>query len=249
MTHRPPAAIRTRLLPALLLAAVAVGCADQQKVAEPVERRPNLELDAEESVARFKEKDPTLQQFFETAHSYAVFPNVTKGAAGIGAARGMGVVYQDDEPVGYAVLSQGTVGLQLGGQVYQELIFFQDRHALHNFKRGELEFSAQTSAVATIAGVSNDVDYESGVAIFTMSKGGLMFEASIGGQSFRFIPIAGTEPAAPAGPTDGGGAADVPTADLEIPSDVADGSGDAQAENTDEQNSDDSQNSGDSVAE
>jgi lipid-binding SYLF domain-containing protein len=117
-----------------------------------------------------------------------VFPTVGKGAVGVGGAYGKGVVYQQGEVVGYCDLSQGTVGLQLGGQAYREIIFFEYKEALDWFKTGNFAFSAQASAVAVNEGASADAKYDRGVAVFTMTKGGLMFEASIGGQKFGYQP-------------------------------------------------------------
>jgi len=95
-------------------------------------------------------------------------------------------VYQDETPIGTSELIQATVGLQMGGQSYSEIIFFKDESAFDHFKNGNLKFSAQVSAVAVTAGASADVSYSDGVAVFTLAKGGLMYEASLGGQSFTF---------------------------------------------------------------
>jgi lipid-binding SYLF domain-containing protein len=111
---------------------------------------------------------------------------VGKGAVGIGGARGTGQVFDKDKLVGEATLTQFTVGFQFGGQVYSELIFFEDKTSLDNFKKGNMEFSAQVSAVAATAGASKNAKYEKGVMVFTMAKGGLMYEASVGGQKFAY---------------------------------------------------------------
>jgi lipid-binding SYLF domain-containing protein len=118
-----------------------------------------------------------------------VFPSVKKGAAGIGAARGKGVLFEGGEAVGRSTLSQGTIGAQLGGQTYREIIFFQDGHDVEQFKGGDFEFSAQASAVAATKGAAANADYDEGVAVFTMARGGLMFEASVGGQKFTYRPF------------------------------------------------------------
>ena len=149
---------------------------------------PELENKARETIALFKEKDPGLKYFFEKAHGYAVFPGVGKGAAGIGGAHGSGVVFQGDEPIGMVTMTQITVGFQLGGQAYSELIFFEDEKAMKRFKRGKLKFAGQVSAVAVTLGASADVAYQNGVAVFTMAKAGLMYEAALGGQKFKFRP-------------------------------------------------------------
>ncbi len=127
-----------------------------------------------------------MQQLFDSASGYAVFPTVGKGAIGVGGAYGRGQLFEDGQVGGFCDLTQGTIGFQLGGQAYSELIFFETATALTRFRRGNFAFAAQASAVAATAGASADADYESGVIVFTMAKGGLMFEASVGGQKFNF---------------------------------------------------------------
>jgi lipid-binding SYLF domain-containing protein len=148
----------------------------------------NEEKNANEALADFRKADPSMKAFFEKAQGYAVFPSVGKGAIGVGGAHGSGLVYEGGKPVGRTKLTQITIGLQLGGQSYREIIFFEDRATLDRFKGGNFEFSAQASAVAVKSGASADADFQGGVAVFTMAKGGLMFEASIGGQKFSFEP-------------------------------------------------------------
>lgn len=150
----------------------------------------NAEKSASEAIAAFKEKDPKLQSFFDKAHGYAVFASVGKAGIGIGGAHGSGVVYEKGKAIGTTTLTQLTIGFQLGGQVYSEIIFFKDKAALDRFTKGQFELGAQASAVAVTAGASANVDYSNGVAIFTMAKGGLMYEASVGGQKFSYEPIA-----------------------------------------------------------
>jgi hypothetical protein len=111
---------------------------------------------------------------------------VAKGGIGIGGAHGKGIVILGDKTIGDTSLSQFTIGLQLGGQVYAEFIMFKDVTALGNFQRGNFEMGAQLSAVALTAGASLDAAYDDGVAVFTVAEGGLMFEASVGGQKFKY---------------------------------------------------------------
>lgn len=148
----------------------------------------NAEKKARETIAAFKQKDAKLQAFFDKAYGYAVFPTVGKGAIGIGGAHGKGTVFQAGKAIGSTSLTQVTIGFQLGGQAYSEIIFFKDKRTLDNFKAGNFELGAQASAVAATAGAAANADYEKGVAIFTMAKGGLMYEASVGGQKFSFEP-------------------------------------------------------------
>ncbi len=150
--------------------------------------RASLEQSARAAVARFKARDPSMREFFDEGYGYAVFPSIGKGAIGVGGAYGTGVVFEQGKAIGYCDLTQGSIGFQLGGQAYSEIIFFERSSALRRFKSDNLEFAAQVSAVAVSAGVSADADYENGVAVFTMSTGGLMFEASVGGQKFNYEP-------------------------------------------------------------
>jgi lipid-binding SYLF domain-containing protein len=143
----------------------------------------------EETVAAFREKDDGLEKFFDKAHGYAVFPTVAKGAIGVGGAHGKGMVYEKGKPVGESTVTQVTIGFQLGGQAYSEIVFFQNKEAIDRFKEGKFEVAAQASAVAVTVGASADLAYNGGVAIMTMAKGGLMYEASIGGQKFSYKPF------------------------------------------------------------
>ena len=126
--------------------------------------------------------------FFDSAYGYAVFPTIGKGAIGFGGAYGKGHVYEKGAYVGNCSMSQATIGFQLGGQAYSEFIFFHDKTALDDFTKGQFELDAQASAVALTAGASGDMPYRKGIAIVTMAKGGLMYEASVGGQKFSYKP-------------------------------------------------------------
>lgn len=139
-------------------------------------------------IARLKEKDPGMEKILAEVSGYAVFPSVGKAAIGVGGAHGKGVVYEHGKRIGRSTLSQLTVGLQLGGQEYSEVVIFKDQAALNSFKKGKLKLSGQASAIALKERVSADLAYRDGVAIVTMAKGGLMYEASVGGQKFSFDP-------------------------------------------------------------
>jgi lipid-binding SYLF domain-containing protein len=149
--------------------------------------------------------------FFENSYGYAVFPTVGKAGIGVGGAFGEGLVYLsgDASPVGKTTVTQLSIGWQLGGQAYSMIVFLQDRRAFEEFTSGNFEFSAQAEAVAITAGVSaaartsgssvtasgteHDAAtagrYYKGMAVFTVTKGGLMYEASIGGQKFSYKPL------------------------------------------------------------
>ncbi|MGD2129659.1 MAG: YSC84-related protein [Lysobacterales bacterium] len=147
-----------------------------------------LQLDVQKAILEIKKADPGIQKFFDQAAGYAVYPSVGKGGFVVGGAYGKGLVIVNGVVDGYTTMSQATVGLQLGGQKYAQFIFFKDDVALADFKRGNLEFGAQASAVAARAGASADAAYNAGVAIFTHAAGGLMVEGTVGGQKFTYEP-------------------------------------------------------------
>ena len=144
--------------------------------------------------------------FFKTAYGYAVFPTIGKGGVGVGGAYGKGRVYEKGKYIGDTSMSQVTVGFQLGGQAYSQIVFFQDAQSLKTFTSGNFEFGADASAVALTAaagakagttgasagasGGKKDATtagaYHKGMATFTIAKGGLMYEATVGGQKFSY---------------------------------------------------------------
>lgn len=142
--------------------------------------------DSRAALVRFVDRDPSLQEWVNHAHGYAVFPSVGKAGLGIGGSYGTGIVFERSQPVGTTSIIQGTIGLQIGAQNFSQVIFFQDEAALRTFQRGNFEFSAQATAVAVSAGAAASTSYEKGVAVFIMTRGGLMAEASLGGQKFEY---------------------------------------------------------------
>jgi lipid-binding SYLF domain-containing protein len=149
-----------------------------------------MQLSVAKAILDVKKADPGMQKFFDESAGVAVFPRVGKGGIGIGGAHGKGLVIVNDKAIGTTSLSQVTVGLQLGGQVYAQFVFFQDDTALGHFQRGNFELGAQASAVAVTLGASADADYDQGVAVFTNVGGGLMYEAVVSGQKFKYAPLA-----------------------------------------------------------
>ena len=154
-------------------------------------------------------KSPAVQPFFKNAYGYAVFPTIGKGGIGIGASYGSGQVYKGGTVTGIAKLFKGSIGFQLGGQAFSQIIFFEDKRAYDDFTSGNFEFDASASAVAITAGAQAkagtegatagastgpgtgtqaDSNYRKGMAVFVHIKGGAMYEATIGGQKFTFEP-------------------------------------------------------------
>jgi len=146
----------------------------------------DLPGDAKQAIADFQKADSTLKKFFDEAAGYAVFPNVGKGGFIIGGARGKGLVYEKTNVLGVATMTQASIGAQVGGQTFGEVIFFETPGALSDFKDGKFELSAEASAVAASEGASAAAQYKKGVAVFTLPKSGLMVQASVGGQKFKF---------------------------------------------------------------
>ena len=147
--------------------------------------------------------------FFSSAYGYAVFPTIGKAGFGIGGARGKGRVYVRDQAVGDTTVTQLTVGFQIGGQGFSQIIFFEDARAFREFSSGNFEFGANAGAVAITAAASASAattgttavasggrknaatagrSYYKGMKVFTITKGGLMYEASVGGQKFSYRP-------------------------------------------------------------
>ena len=177
---------KNTLIASLSLIAIAVGMTGCQTSPKTQEDKDDIEMRAESTIVMYKTLDPAIKTFFDSSKGYAVFPSIGKGGLGVGGAYGKGVLYEKDKVVGYCDLSQGSIGFQIGGQAYSEIIFFETSHTLHTFKAGEFAFAAQASGVAVKAGGSADASYTAGVAVFTRPQGGLMGEAAIGGQNFTY---------------------------------------------------------------
>lgn len=168
---------------------------------------PSFAGDYEDTVKSFQAAEET-SEFFSNAFAYVVFPTIGKGGIGIGGAHGAGRVYKQGSYVGDATVTQLTLGLQLGAQAFSQMIFLEDQDAFDSFTSGNFEFSAQATAVALTAGVSAEANtgggasasasggrndakvahggYRKGMAVFTIARGGLMYEATLGGQKFKY---------------------------------------------------------------
>ena len=154
--------------------------------AQKEKKQEKIIADSKEAKAAFLNQDSDMKEFFDSSHGYVIFPNVGKGGIGIGGASGNGTAYENGKMIGMAKMTQVSIGFQLGGQAYREVVFFETAEAMDRFKNNKIEFSAQVSAVAASSGASADAKFHEGVLVFTMQKGGLMYEASVGGQKFKF---------------------------------------------------------------
>jgi lipid-binding SYLF domain-containing protein len=151
------------------------------------EARDDLFQKAEAERQEWAKIDPDMEAFVKQRHGFAFFPEIAKGGAGIGGGYGRGVVYEQGQHVGYADLTQGSLGLQLGGQTYSELIVFQDKYAMDRFKRNPMDFGATASAVIATTGAANHARFVDGVAVFVRPIAGAMAEASLGGQRITYV--------------------------------------------------------------
>ena len=162
----------------------------------------------DETIAMFKKADET-GKFWGDAYGYAVFPKILKGAVGIGGARGTGRVFEKGKHVGDSTMTQLSIGFQLGGEGFAEMIFFENKAAFDTFTAGNFEFGAEASATAITAGASAKAGsqgagagasvtkdkasavaaYRKGVAVFTIIRGGLMYEVSLAGQKYSYKKI------------------------------------------------------------
>ena len=167
----------------LIVAMLVVALAGPALAAD---KKAELTTEVNEAKATLIKTDEGLKSIMEKAKGFVIFPSVAKGGLGVGAAAGTGQLLEKGKAVGEAKLRQVSVGFQAGGQAYIELICFEDQTSLDNFKKGNFEFSAQVSAVAVTAGVSKNAKYENGIMVLTLAKGGLMYEASVGGQKFKY---------------------------------------------------------------
>jgi lipid-binding SYLF domain-containing protein len=173
----------------MMLLALAVMLAAGVAVAgwDPQEEQKNLAA-AEETIKNFKAAEPGLEVYFKEAYAYAVFPTIGKGGLIVGGSHGTGLVFQGGKVVGNTSVSQASVGLLAGAESYSELVFFKDKETFENFKHGKTKLSAQAHAVAAKQGAAASSSYSEGVAVFVQTKGGLMADASVGGQKFKFEP-------------------------------------------------------------
>ena len=170
-----------RILPfiGLLLTAILAGCASTPS--DDV-----LISESRSALTTFVDRDPGLHRWIDQAYGYAVFPTIGKGGFWVGGGFGRGIVFEQGQPVGRATVSQATIGARIGAQSYSQVIFFRTEAALRRFQRESFEFSAQATAVAATEGRAATTSYEQDVAVFNLARGGLMAEASVGGQKFRY---------------------------------------------------------------
>jgi lipid-binding SYLF domain-containing protein len=168
-----------------LASTLIVGCHSSGPKPTTAGQRLDSSNAASNALAGFR-RDANAAKFFDSAYAWVVFPKITKGAVGLGVASGSGEVYRGGEMVGYATVTSVTVGAQLGGQTFSEIIFFQNSFAFDKFTNDQLVGQASAGAVAGESGGLNMADYNHGVAIFTRNNSGLIVAADVGGQKFEY---------------------------------------------------------------
>lgn len=149
----------------------------------------DLQLQSQQAIADFQAADPEIKSFIDNSAGYAVFPDVGKGGFIVGGARGKGLLFEKGTITGQATMTQASIGAQAGGQSFAQIIFFETPGAVSDFKSGKFEMGADVSAVVVSQGASKSAKYKDGVAVFAMPKKGLMVQASVGGQKFKFEPL------------------------------------------------------------
>ncbi len=164
------------------------GCADHRALNDT--ELQALQSKSALTIERFKRSEKSMDHYFKDSVGYAVFPTVAKGGLIVGGAHGIGLVYEPGgKVIGTASISEGTIGPQIGGQVFSEILFFQDDPTFDHFKEGNIEMRASGSAVAAGSGSSATARYAQGMAVFVLGEEGLMLAASIGGQGFDYVPL------------------------------------------------------------
>lgn len=170
-----------------LVALCIVGCSSNPEPKTEA-KKDTLHDNAVAALNQMQREDPSLRSLLDRSAGYAIFPDVGKGGFIAGGSYGRGEVYQNGRFIGYADIKQATVGAQVGGETFSQLIVFENQNALDKFTRGQWAPAANASAVALKAGAAGSTNFKDGVAVFSRPQGGLMLEAAIGGQKYDFSP-------------------------------------------------------------
>lgn len=181
--------MNTQMIRAILAAACAAGLVGGCSTAPTSDTdKGALSYDVRGAMESFKGADPSLQGLLDRSSGYAIFPDIGKAGLIAGGAYGRGEVYEGGKFIGYADVTKGSIGLQAGAQTFSELLIFMTPAQLAKFKDGKFSLTADASAIAIKSGAAATADYSKGVVVFVQGKGGLMAEASVGGQGFSFVP-------------------------------------------------------------
>jgi len=173
----------------LLLGVFGFGMAGCTTAPKTEEKREALDSKSQSTLDAMRSEDPSFGRFMDNAYAYAVYAAVGKGGFIAGGSYGKGEVFEQGRMIGYSDITQATFGAQIGGQEFTEVLAFQNKAALDKFVREEYALSAAATAVALKSGAAANARWQDGVAVFQYIKGGMMAEASVGGQRFRFTPV------------------------------------------------------------
>jgi lipid-binding SYLF domain-containing protein len=176
------------LTAALLVATFGFGLTGCHTAPKNDEQRQALEADVQSTLDAMRREDPSFGEFLDRSYGYAVYPSVGRGGFLVGGSFGRGMVFEQGKMIGYSDITQATIGAQIGGQRFAQVIAFEDKATLDRFIHDNYAFAAQATAVALKSGAAQNARFREGVAVFTYIRGGLMAEAAVGGQRFRFAP-------------------------------------------------------------
>ena len=173
----------------MIVAAMGFGLAGCHTTPQSDEKRQALDANVQSTLDTMRRTDASLGSFLDKAYAYAVYPTVGKGGFLVGGSYGHGEVFEQGRMIGYSDITQATIGAQIGGQSFAEVVALEDKAALDKFIQHDYAFTAQATAVAIKSGAAHNARFREGVAVFTYVNGGLMAEAAAGGQRFRFDPV------------------------------------------------------------
>ena len=171
---------------AIFAIAGAAACASTPKTNA---QKANLEQQASATVGEMTQKDPSLRDLLQSADAYAVFPQIGKGGVIVGGAHGTGMLYQHDKAVGFVTLDQASIGAQLGGETFSEVLVLQTPEATSKLETSGLSLGADIGATVVDAGAAASADFNEGMAAFVLPRGGLMVDISVSGQKIDYQPL------------------------------------------------------------
>jgi len=175
------------LCAALFVSVAAPACGGSQKDAKSAAAAERVE-GIDDTIALFKKKDSTIAELFSSSTGYVVIPSVGKGALIVGGAHGDGEAFEGGAYIGQVSVSEVSLGAQVGGQSYSQVVFFETPEALRKLKDNSFQFAAEVSAIGVDQGVAKNAKFKDGVATFVIPKQGLMASAAVGGQKLSFTP-------------------------------------------------------------
>jgi len=151
---------------------------------------PVLHAEVIAALKELQDKHPEVKKVLKEAHGFAVVPSIGRASAVLGGAYGLGEVFEQEKVIGYAAVIELTIGVQVGGVTFHELIVFHDKGSLDRFKTGKYAFAADAGVAIVKAGAQAMKGFGASSSIFLYSEGGMLLDLAIGGQKFIFKPAA-----------------------------------------------------------